>query len=82
MLGLLPVSLLLALQLIDMSRTAQLVVVGGAAAHVGQYPVRGVYGFKLLLKFGTTAVLIGVKLNGQTLVGRFYVAGRGRGSNT
>jgi hypothetical protein len=63
-LGLLSVSLLLALQLIDMGSAAQLVVVGGTTTRIGQHPISGIYGFKLLLKFGTTAVLVGVELNG------------------
>lgn len=81
-LALLTIGLLLALQLLHVGRAAQLVVVSSPATRIGEYPVSGVYGLKLLLKSGATAVLIGVVLDSQPLIGRFYVGGRGRGSNT
>ena len=60
----LTISLLLALRLLRLSGAAQLVVIDGPAARIRKYSISGVYGFKLLLISGATAVLIGMVLNG------------------
>nr|WP_262892652.1 hypothetical protein [Hymenobacter qilianensis] len=56
--------MLLALRLLRLSGAAQLVVVDGPAPCIRKYSISGVYGFKMLLVSGATAVLIGMVLNG------------------